>query len=181
LWLINNKNNSIKLRFINIKTAISNSRILLKILNKKKLGIMKYLEKLKSRPAASLKKELVLLNTKRTKKSKIMNIDNSKLELNELINKGWINDINEKLYKNWYDLINIKKINTIMTGIKLEIHGRLTKRKKASRTKKYIFLKGSINKNSNISLIDKSSIRMKVKNGSAGINIYISNKINIKN
>ena len=36
LWLINNKNNSIKLRIINIRTAISNSRILLKILNKRR-------------------------------------------------------------------------------------------------------------------------------------------------
>ena len=134
---------------------------------------MKYLENLKSRPLAAL--NTYKINESALKSAKIK----GKKVSNELINQGWISNINEKLYNNWYDLINIKKINTIMTGIKLEINGRLTKRKKASRTKKYIFLKGSVKKNSYRSLIDKSSIRMKVKNGSTGINIYISNKINL--
>jgi len=82
---------------------------------------------------------------------------------------------------NWYNLIGIKEIKSGIVGIKIEINGRMTKMKKASRTKSNRFLKGRFSSkiNKNIFIIDKGVQKMIGKNGSIGIKIFLGNELQI--
>lgn len=94
-----------------------------------------------------------------------------------------------KVYKSYQNLIlnfdwnHILKNNfifneffSLITGLKLKIHGRFLKRKGASRTKIKNYSIGSFKFNSISSYIDYGHIEKKDKNGTQSIKVFISNQ-----
>ena len=71
-----------------------------------------------------------------------------------------------------------KGVNSYISGLKLQMSGRFTRRKGASRTTTQTYqIGGNFNFNSSSSLIDYAIIKTKAKNGSIGIKVYVSSRL----
>lgn len=86
----------------------------------------------------------------------------------------------DKLVKQNSSNLIINGVISKITGIKIKLNGRFTRRKGASRTKTKTLQKGGkFYFNSESSLIDYAILKNKTKNGSMGIKVYISSQLDI--
>ena len=85
------------------------------------------------------------------------------------------------LYPNWmniyYNTLFCKEFYSYVTGLKLKLSGRISKRRGASRAKNLSYSIGTLKFNSINSLIDYGHIQRKDKNGSQTIKLYIASSI----
>jgi ribosomal protein S3 len=72
-----------------------------------------------------------------------------------------------------------KEFYSYITGLKIKISGRITKKKGASRSKIINKTIGSLKLNSINSFIDYGHIEKKDKNGTQSIKVFIKNSISI--
>ena len=143
LTIINGK--KVKLKLIKLKSPICNSSILAQYLS---INIARY--------------NINTLWKKILKKFKLVNLK----YYNTPITFNWNNLINSSY------LFLYKKFISYITGIKLKISGRFSRRKGASRTKVSNFSIGSFRFNSISSYIDYNLISNKNKNGSQSIKVF---------
>jgi hypothetical protein len=143
LTIINGK--KVKLKLIKLKSPICNSSILAQYIS---INIAKY--------------NINTLWKKILKKFKLVNLK----YYNTSITFNWNNLINNSY------LFLYKKFISYITGIKLKISGRFSRRKGASRTKINNFSIGSFRFNSISSYIDYNLISSKNKNGSQSIKVF---------
>jgi len=73
----------------------------------------------------------------------------------------------------------MKEFHSFITGLKIIISGRSTKRKGASRTKLKSMVTGSFKFSSAESLIDYGAVTRKDKNGTQTIKVFFFNKFGI--
>ena len=143
LTLINGK--KVKLKLINLKNPILNSSILAQYIS---INMINY--------------SINALWRKILKNFKLVNFK----YYNSSITFNW-----ENLMIHSYSFI-LKKFISYITGIKLKMSGRFSRRKGASRTKVMNFSIGSFRFNSISSLIDNYLIENKNKNGSQSIKVF---------